>query len=65
MSDFKAKMYQIREGGEMRVVEGMGKGKGGEGEETPPLHAPLIHISGYAPGPLGESGARVAPFYKK
>ena len=39
----------------MRVVEGKGSGKGREGkgrgrEETPPLHAPLIHISGYAPG---------------
>ena len=36
---------------------GGGKGRGGEGKdrdgrgrkETPPLHAPLIHISGYAP----------------
>ena len=45
----------------MRVVEGKGRGNGregkgkgreGEGEETPPLHAPLIHISGYAPGRL-------------
>jgi len=27
---------------------GMG-GEGNGGEKTPPLHAPLIHISGYAP----------------
>ena len=33
------------------------RGRGGEekrrgGDETPALHAPLIHISGYAPGQL-------------
>ena len=37
----------------VRVVErGEGTGRGGEergGDETPALHAPLIHISGYAP----------------
>ena len=28
---------------------GDGKGEGSGGDESPPLHAPLIHISGYAP----------------
>ena len=28
---------------------GDGKGEARGGDETPPLHAPLIHISGYAP----------------
>ena len=33
--------------------EGRGReGEGREGDETPPLHAPLIHISGYAPGAM-------------
>jgi len=30
--------------------DGEGRGREGEGHETPPLHTPLIHISGYAPG---------------
>ena len=36
--------------GEKRGREGSGKGVYGRGgDETPPLHAPLIHISGYDP----------------
>ena len=37
----------------LREWEGTGRGGEGEegrgGDETPPLHAPLIHVSGYAP----------------
>jgi len=50
----------------MRVVEGKGRGKGrgGEregrgGEETSPLHAPLIHISGYAPAHVSSEKSSV------
>jgi len=38
-----------RREGEEKGREGKGKGRGGGGEENPPLHAPLIIISGYAP----------------
>ena len=41
----KGRGEEGREGGR----GGDGKGRGSGGDETPPLHAPLIHISGYAP----------------
>jgi len=39
-------------GGKRKAGDGKGRGRGREGrggDETPPLHAPAIHISGYAP----------------
>ena len=40
------------ERGKRKGKGGVGKGRGAQGrggDETPPLHAPVIHISGYAP----------------
>jgi len=66
MSDFKAKMFQIQfpSLGELTALPRplaalrgpTSNGRGGD--ETPPLHAPLSHISGYAPSVQQKSAAK-------